>query len=174
MLADAVHGPQYHRQDGGLDAEEQGTDHRALDAQAGIEPGERQHQDEARQHEAEPGEQAAEAAFGADAKMDAKLVGLGSGEHLHHRQQLVEAGAADPLFLVDQLMADHRNLCDRAAKGHEAEAQEAGEQSPIAELGRARLGGFGRHAVTFSGKPERLFRAAGWRVRNRPFRNCRR
>lgn len=139
VLADPVHRAKDHGQDGCLHAKEQGSEDCAAEIKARVEPGEREHQDQAWQHEAQSGEQAADPALGADAQVDAELVRLGSGQRLHDGQQAVETGAADPSLFVDQLAPDHGDLCDRAAECQEAEAEEPNEQGQVAEVRRTQI-----------------------------------
>ena len=141
MPADPVHGADDQRDHADLHAEEQRRERRLREVEPEIEPGQGQHQDEAGQHEAEPGEQAAEPPAGQHADMDAKLVRLRPRQHLIDGEQAVEAGAGQPLLLLDQLVPDHRDLRDRAAPGEQAEAQEAKEDLPGRERRRGGLGG---------------------------------
>lgn len=55
-----------------------------------VEDREAEHEQEARQHEAEAGEEAAELAASQSPEVDAELVSLGAGEHLIDREELLE------------------------------------------------------------------------------------
>ena len=94
----------------------------------GVEPGEREDQHRPGKHEAEPGEDPADPAAADHAEMHAKLMRLGSGQHLVDGEQAVEARRLDPSLFLDQLALDHPDLRDRPAPGEEAEPQEAQEE----------------------------------------------
>ena len=83
--------------------------------------------EEAREHEAEPGEQAPELAAPDPAEVHAQLVRLGAGQHLVYGERLLERLLVDPAFLVDALALDHRDLSRRPAPRQGAELEEAGE-----------------------------------------------
>jgi hypothetical protein len=68
--------------------------------------------------------------------MDTKLVRLRPRQHLHDREQPIEAAAANPPLLIDEFTPDHRYLRNRTAKGHHSEAQETEEQARIAKIRR--------------------------------------
>ena len=82
MLADPVDGANDQRDHHRLDAEEDRAEGGLRNIEPEIEPGQGEHQHEARQHEAEPGEKAAEAFPGEHSHMDAELMRLGPGQHL--------------------------------------------------------------------------------------------
>ena len=92
-----------------------------------VEDREAEHEDEARQHEPEAGEEAAELAAAQAAEVDAELVGLGAGKDLVDRQQLLEARLVDPAFLIDALVLNHRDLRGRSTPGEQAELEETDE-----------------------------------------------
>ena len=94
-----------------------------------VQPGDPEHEQQSRQHEAEPGEQSAEPPALHHPEVDAELVRLGPGKHLVDGEQPVEARRRDPLLFLDQLALDHRDLRDRPAPGEQAEAQEAEEDA---------------------------------------------
>lgn len=110
-----------------------------MDGEARVQPRQGEHQDEAGQHEAQPRKQAADATLGTDAEMDAQLVRLRPRQHLHDGQQLVESVAGNPPLVIDELAADHRDLRHGSAERHRSEAQEAQEQSRVAELRGLRI-----------------------------------
>jgi hypothetical protein len=116
MLTDAVHRAKDDGEHGRLHAEEQRAQPSAVDRQLRISPSERQHQQEARQHKAEPSEEAADTTLSANAEVNAQFVSLGSGQDLHDRQQPIEAAAADPLLLLNQLAPNAGDLSDRPAE----------------------------------------------------------
>jgi hypothetical protein len=92
-----------------------------------VEDRQPEHQDEARQHEAEPGEEAAELAAANPPEVDAELVGLRAGEDLVDGEKLLELLLGDPVLLVDALALDHGDLRRGPAPGEQAELQEPGE-----------------------------------------------
>src|SRR6476620_12690774 len=92
-----------------------------------VENREAQHEDEARQHDPEPGEEAAELAAPQPAEVDAELMRLGAGKDLVDGEHLLEAGLRDPPLLVDALALDHRDLRRRTTPGQAAELEEADE-----------------------------------------------
>ena len=134
MFADPMDRAYDNRDNRRLDAEENGTEHGPLDRQPGIGPSEREHQNEARQHEAQPGEDTPQTPLGTDAEMDAQLMRFRSWQHLHYGQELVKPVAWNPAFLIDQLAPDHGDLRHRATKCHHAETKEAEEQRGVAQL----------------------------------------
>ena len=72
--------------------------------------------------------------------MHAQLVRLGSGQHLHHGQQAVEAFAGNPSFLVHQFPAQHGDLRHRASPGKEAEFEKPHEKLKVRQRRRHGLG----------------------------------
>jgi hypothetical protein len=71
--------------------------------------------------------------------MDTKLVRLRPRQHLHDREQPIEAAAANPSLIIDEFTPDHGYLRNRATKGHDTEAQEAEEQARIAKIRRPKF-----------------------------------
>lgn len=63
--------------------------------------------------------------------MHAKLMRLGSRQHLIDRQQPVELRRLDPAVLLDQLALYHADLRDGPAPGLQAETEEAPEQPQL-------------------------------------------
>ncbi len=92
-----------------------------------VEDREPEHEDEARQHESEPGTEVAELAASQAAEVDAELVRLGAGEHLIDGEQLLEGLLVDPAFFIDALALYHRDLRRWPAPGEQAELEEADE-----------------------------------------------
>ena len=92
-----------------------------------VERREAEHEDEAGQHEAKPGEEAAPLAAAVAAEVDAELVRLRAGEHLVDGEQTLEVRLADPPFLIYALALDHRDLRCRSTPGEAAELEEANE-----------------------------------------------
>src|ERR671911_520682 len=93
----------------------------------GVQDGQRQHQDKAGQHEAEPREEAAELATTNPAEVDAQLVRLGPREYLIDGKRLLERLLVDPVLLVDALTLDHRDLRRRSTPREPPEPQEPQE-----------------------------------------------
>ncbi len=58
----------------------------------------------------------------------AEFVRFWSGEHLVQGQHTVEMGGRDPALFFNQLLAEHRDLSDRAAPGQGAEFQKPEEE----------------------------------------------
>jgi len=92
-----------------------------------VQDRQRQHQQEAGQHEADLRKQATYLAASYPAEINAQLVRLGAGQHLVDGQRLLEGLLVDPVLLVDALALDHRDLRRRAAPGERPELQEANE-----------------------------------------------
>ena len=92
-----------------------------------VEDREAEHEDEARQHEAEAGEEAAHLAAAEAAEVDAELMSLWAGEDLVDGEQFLEAQLGDPPLLIDELPLDHRDLRRRPSPGEQAELEEADE-----------------------------------------------
>jgi hypothetical protein len=59
--------------------------------------------------------------------MDAQFMGFWPGQGLVDRKQAIEPLGRQPLLLVDQCLADHRDLRNRSAPRKEAEAEEGTE-----------------------------------------------
>ena len=94
MAADSVHGARDKGDDGRLNAQKRRSCGYSLhDTRREIQPGQREHQHEAGQHESQACKKTAELSFGKRAEEDAQLVGFRTGEHLIYREDAVEPGA---------------------------------------------------------------------------------
>ncbi len=120
MLADPHHRARNHRQHDDLHAEQHTGQPDMPGDPADIQPARNHHQRQTRQHESQPCQQSADASARHHAQMDAQFMRFGSGQHLQHRQQPVEACRRDPALFLDQRLAHHRNLRNRPAKGERA------------------------------------------------------
>ncbi len=128
--ADAV-GRLHH--DGGdrrLDAVEQ-PGHQWHVAKGDVEPGQRDQDEQRRQNEQCPGDDAAPAAMHQPADVGGELLRLGAGQHHAVVQRVQEAAFGNPAPVIDQLLMHDRNLAGRTAEADEAELEP--EQESFAE-----------------------------------------
>ncbi|MNS26616.1 hypothetical protein D3C72_585450 [compost metagenome] len=140
-----------HGQDSDLNPDEGAAHPVRFHADREIEPGQYQHQHEAGQHEAQPGEDAADPAFRPHAQVNAEFVGFRARKRLEDGEEPVEARARHPLIFVDQLAPDHGDLGDRTAEGQSAETQELQKKGGVAQERGARFDGIGgRHLASVS------------------------
>ena len=92
-----------------------------------VEDRQREHQQEAGQHEAKPGEERAELASPDAAEVDAQLVRLGAWQHLIDGERPRERLLVDPALLVDALRLIIAIWAAGPAPGERAELQEPNE-----------------------------------------------
>ncbi len=143
MAADPPDRPGDQRDHSDLDAKERGRDRGLREVDLEVDPGQQEHEEEAREHEPEAGEQPADAPTPEHAEVDCQLMGFGAGQDLVDGEQPVESRAREPALLVDELPPEHRDLRHRTAEGKEAEPEEASEDAsrrlPVSRLERGRL-----------------------------------
>src|SRR5215218_4427398 len=97
--------------------------------QVGLDVEDRQdeHQQEAGQHEPEPGQERSALAAPDPTEVDAQLVRLGAWQYLIDGEGLRERLLVDPALLLDALALDHGDLSGRATPSERAELQESNE-----------------------------------------------
>ncbi|CRN34496.1 hypothetical protein PAERUG_P19_London_7_VIM_2_05_10_02565 [Pseudomonas aeruginosa] len=132
VLADTVHGAHDQGDHSRLHAKERRAQRGTHEFNLEVQPGQREHQQESGKHETESRQHAPQPPLCSDAQMNAYFMRFGSGQHLHHRKQLVEAFAGDPAFLVHELAAQHVDLSHRPAPCEQAELEEAREELWVA------------------------------------------
>ncbi len=144
------------RDHGGLNPQEDRLKRRGREIEREIKPRQQEHQHEPRQHEPEPGQHPAPAPSRQHAEVDAQLMRFRARQHLIDREQPFEVPRGNPLFLHDEFLPDHLDLCDRSAPGERAKTQKPQEQLSI-RFGRrsdlntiGQFGGCGgwRHATS--------------------------
>ena len=126
-----MHRPSHHGRDGRLGPVEHRPEDRGIHADRDVGPAQDEHENQAGEHESQAGEQTPDATPGAHAEVHAQLAGLGTGKDLVDREDGIELVGRDPVLLVHQLAAEHRDLGDRPAPGQQAEAQEAEEDPEV-------------------------------------------
>ncbi|KAK0360086.1 hypothetical protein LTR94_028682, partial [Friedmanniomyces endolithicus] len=154
MGADALDGADDDGYHDDLNAQQQPGQAGLAGDEALIEPCRRQHQDEARQHEAEACQEAADPPARHHAHVDAQLVGFGAGKRLHYGQKPVEARTGNPPLFVDQGAADHGDLGYGAAERQEAEPQEFEKQRRQRKAGRTKGVRRRRHGLASRGRAD--------------------
>ncbi len=113
-----------------------------------VQPRQKEHQNEARQHEAQSRENAADASPRKHAEVNTKLVRFRSGQYLVHRKHSVEVLRCNPLLFGDEFLADHRDLRDGSTPSQGTELQEAQKQRAEGLVGNPRRRVIGRGCGT--------------------------
>ena len=123
--------------DGWLEPEEDASDHRHV-TEAQVDPRQRDQDEQRRQHEQRPGDDAAPRAVHEPADVGGELLGLGAGQHHAVVQRVQEPLLADPASALDQLGVHDRDLPGRSAEADEAELQPEQERLRAGKGSRAR------------------------------------
>ena len=105
-----------------FDAVEQ-SGHQRLLAIGDVQPGQSDQDEQRRQHEQHPGDDATPVAVQQPADIDRQLLGLGAGQHHAVVQCMQEAPLGNPAPPLDQLLVHDRDLPGRPAKADEAQLE---------------------------------------------------
>ena len=111
---------QHERDDGGLEAHQHAS-HRGQLAMRGVDPGQHEQQHDRRQHEGQPGDQAATHTVQLPADVDGELHRLGTGQQHAEVERPRELRLVHPAAALDQLAMHDCDLPGGAAEGDQPE-----------------------------------------------------
>jgi hypothetical protein len=140
VCPDALDGADDERDHRYLHADEDRSQCRLADVDGEVQPGEREHQHEPRQHETQSRQESPGPAARQHADVHTKFVRLRPWQHLVDGKKAIETAAREPALLVDEVAPDHGDLGDRPTPCEQPEAQEADEYLPMGKSGRGMAG----------------------------------
>ncbi len=145
--ADAVRSEHHDRGDRRLDAVEEAC-HRRHFTECEIDPGERDQDEERRQHEQPARHHAAKGAVHEPPDVGRELLRLGAGEHHAVVERVQKAPLGYPAPSLDELLVHHRDLSRRPAEADETELQPVASRRSQRRWRRRRgLAGFLRRCM---------------------------